>query len=112
MKPTAKEKPKPIRTGSTVKTSPTQAPHGALPVPPLSPKAARLYHDFLEITVADSYGGLKALRCLHKLARARSANLSRGWAIRWGTLHNMIKVLEDARRSLHPYNQKRPAKAA
>jgi hypothetical protein len=68
-----KENPKPIRTGPTVKASPTQAPPGIRPVPPLSPRAAQLYHEFLELAVAGSYGGLKALRCLQKLARARSA---------------------------------------
>lgn len=107
-----KEKPKSIHTRPTLKASPTQAPPGILPVPPLSPKAAQLYHEFLELTVAGSFGGLKALRCLHKLARDRSANLSSGWMMRWGTIGRMRKTLEDARRSLYSHNQKQPAKAA
>lgn len=112
----AEEKPKSAskstRTRPNLKAFPTQAPPGALPVPPLSPKAAQLYHEFLEMAVAASFGGLKALRCLQELARGRSTNLSSGWAIRWGTLAKVLKMLEDSRRSLYPYYQQQPTQAA
>jgi hypothetical protein len=101
-------KPKPTTTPAAA-----QAPPNAIPSWPLSPKEAKLYHELLEIVLVSlSGGGLGALRYLKAYARARSGNLSSGWAIRMKTLDKILIGMEEVRSKLGPHNQKQPAKAA